>query len=200
MITHVISVETETQRIALRQFEGPGVTSRIPDTACLEAVNVPIDFHVHCWEMRPACRAILFTVFGAGSARVISPRRGCCEVLREAFTVPAIGEVNVVPQACPRCVAIGHREAQAGITIWILLRIWIRTVRRGTRELDWLGDALARVSSEIDSSALQRGGIRLAALERIANKHLKAWWEGYDLVGSWHRRAGGSARSGGLAM
>lgn len=197
-MTHKISVDTETRRIALRQLKGPGVAGRLPNTTFRKAVDVPIDFHVHCREMGPAFLAVLVTVFSAGSARELSPR---LEV-RETFAVPAIGVVNVVTQACCICVAIDHGEAQARISISILLRIRIRTVRRRTRELDWLGDALARVSSEIDSSALQRSGIRSGhvALVRIANNHLKAWWEGYDLVGSRHRRAGESVRSGGFAM
>lgn len=196
MITHEISVDTKTRGIALRQLKGPGITSRIPNTTSREAIDVPINFHVHCRQMLPALFAILITVFGAGSARVSSPR----PVVREALAVPAIRVVNVVTQACCICVAIGHGEAQAGISRWILLCIWIRTVRRGTRELDRLGDALARVSSQIDSSALQRGGVRHVAPIRVADKHLEARVEGYDCVGSFHRRAGKSVMSGGFAM
>ena len=197
-MTHEISVDTVTGRIALRQLKGPGVTSRFPHTTPREAIDIPIDFHVHCREMCPACLAVLFIVFGARSAREFSPRR----VVRGAFAVPTIGKVNVVTQACRISVAIGHWEAQAGISKSILLRIWIRTVRRRTGELDWLRDALARVSSKIDSSPLQRGGLRIGAiaLVRIANKHLKAWWEGNDLVGSCHRRARELVRSGGFAV
>lgn len=196
MVAYKISVDTEPRRITLRQFKGPVVTGRIPDTTFREAVDVPIDFHVHCGEMSPALRTILLTVFGTGSARVIPPRRE----VREAFTIPAIGEIDVVTQTCSVSVAIGHGEAQAGIPIPVLLRIWIRTVRGRTRELDWLGDAPTRVSSQVDSSAIQWSGIRHAALERIANEHLKAWWEGDDLVGSCHRRAGESVRSHGPVM
>lgn len=196
VMTYKIAVDTATRRVTLRQLKGPWVTSRIPITTCHEAVDVPIDFHVHCGEMRPAFLAILIAVLGAGSARIIPSRR----IIGKGFAVPAIGVVNVVTQACRKCVAIGHGEAQACITIWILLRIWIRTVRRRTRELNWLRDASARVSSQVDSSALQRGGIRLTAPVRIANEHLKAWGEGFDGVRSCHRRAGESARSRGSAM
>ena len=144
-------MDTITRGIALRQFKGPVVFSGIPDTTSNKAVNVPVDFHVHCREMRPAFRAILIAIFGAGSAREISPRRVICEI----FAVPAIGEINVVAQAGCVGVTVGHWESQAGVIESILLRIWIRTVSCRARELDWLGDALAGVSPEVDSSALQ---------------------------------------------
>lgn len=153
VVTHEISVETVTRGIALRQFERPFVTFNIPSTTYREAVDVPIDFHVHCREMRPPLGAVLFTICGAGSAREGSPRR----VVREAFAVPAVVEVNVVTQACCICIAIGHGEAQAGISVYVLLRIWIRTVSRRASELDWLGGALARVSSSVNSSLLKWG-------------------------------------------
>ena len=161
VMTHEISVDTITGGIALRQFKGPGVSSRVPIATLCEAINVPIDFHVHCREMLPAGRAILLTICSACGARELSPR---LEV-RKAFGVPAIGKVNVVTQACCICVTIDHGKAQAGITERILFRIWVRSirfrgresVRRGgfatrsltcrTGELDWLGDALTRVSS-----------------------------------------------------
>lgn len=168
VMTHEISVDTVTGRIALRQFKGPGVSGRIPVITLCEAIDVPIDFHVHCREMLPAGRAILLTVTSACGARELSPR---LEV-RKTFGVPAIGKVNVVTQACCICVAIDHGKAQAGISKRILLRIWVRairfrereSVRRGgfatrsltcrTRELDRLRDALTRVSSQVDTSAL----------------------------------------------
>ena len=96
VLTHEISMDTEARRIALSQFKGPVVCSGIPNTAPSEAVNVPVDFHMHCREMRPACGTVLFAVCHAGGACELSPRSIVCEV----FAVPAIRKVNVVSQAC----------------------------------------------------------------------------------------------------
>ena len=146
--------------------------------------------------MRPALGAVLLPVCGAGSAREGPPRR----VVREAFPVPTIVEVNVITQACCKCIAIRHGEAQAGILVYVLLLIWVRIVSPRTSELDWLGGALARVSSEVDSSLLEWGGIecRKVSPVRVANEHFKARWEGCNRVGSRYR-AGESVGSNGSA-
>ena len=198
VMTHEISMDTVTRGIALRQLKRPFVTSRIPNTTFREAVNIPIDFHVHCREMRPTLGAVLVPICGAGSAREGPPRR----VVRKAFAIPAIVEVNVVSQACCICIAIRHGEAQAGISVYILLRIRIRSVSRRASELDWLRGALARVSSEVDSSLLEWGGIECGKVSpvRVANEHLEACWEGCNRVGSRHRVAGESVGSDGFAM
>ena len=161
VMTHEISVDTITGRIALRQFKGPGVSSRVPIATLCEAIDIPIDFHVQCREMLPAGRAILLAVFSACGARKLSPR---LEV-RKAFGVPAIGKVNIVTQARCICVAVDHGKAQAGIAKRVLFCIRVRairfrereSVRRGgfatrsltcrTCELDRLRDTLTRVSS-----------------------------------------------------